>query len=72
MTVEPGAPGGQPDWVGYFYCRKDGAIWAPGSMAAQAGIDQDSPRWTVQVGPMAGPLVTWQVVKAYYVGTARG
>jgi hypothetical protein len=60
-----GRPAAHPDYVGFYSCTKHEAVWG-----AKAGINMGSPTWTVVVGGDTGPLVTRNVLKAYYVTTA--
>jgi hypothetical protein len=56
-----------PGWYGTYSCARDGAVWDDNA----DGINQSSPRWTVNVAPIsgAGPLNTRGVIKAYFIGT---
>ncbi|WP_199178205.1 hypothetical protein [Mycobacterium hubeiense] len=56
----------RPDWVGYYGCGDDGAVWGPQG----GGIKKGFGGWTVEIGTEDGPLTTHKVAKVYYVGVA--
>jgi hypothetical protein len=58
-----------PDWVGYYSCSGQHAIFAAPSDSF-AGIDDSKSSWTVHVGTFSAPLKTVAVSSAYYVGIA--
>jgi hypothetical protein len=66
------SPSQHPDWVGYYSCTKDGAVWASRQAGNSAGIDETTGSWSVRVGALsgAGSLSVQRVITAYFVGTA--
>jgi hypothetical protein len=61
------SPTQHPGWVGWYACDKTEAVWGP----PDRGIDKRTGQWTVYVGNYNQTLTQQQVVKAYYVTTAR-
>jgi hypothetical protein len=61
---------GHPGWAGDYTCNHHGAVWAPVT-APHNGVNETALSWRVQIAPASGvgPLTTWHVVKAYFVGS---
>ncbi|MEO9239821.1 MAG: hypothetical protein ABI418_17205, partial [Jatrophihabitantaceae bacterium] len=64
------APKLHPDWVGYYSCGLTRVIYGPLADRDQAGIDESTSSWTVQVTAASGTgsFSTLRVVRAYFVG----
>ena len=64
------SPEHRPDLVGYYSCGPRDIVWAhPDSPAG--GVDRTTPRWTVLIGDVTGPLTTVAVTEAEFVTSAR-
>ena len=62
-------PQEHPDWVGYYSCKPDTAVWGP----LDNGINKGFGGWTVQIGAIdgSGHLTEHKVAKTYYVAVAE-
>jgi hypothetical protein len=67
-------PQAQPDWIGWYACRRGADDWNVDvyGLPTGNGIDESSPTWTVQTAAAAGTgaIVQRKVKIAYFVGTA--
>ncbi len=61
-------PDEHPDWLGYYGCQPDKAVWGPSSQGIKKGFGG----WTAMVGSIDGHghMTSHRVAKAYYVGVA--